>query len=82
VTTLASLQSAPAGTAQPPTEFVPVEGGTETTSAETLLVAAYLVMWAVLLGFVLLSWRRQQSLEGRLGALERALGKVEENAER
>jgi hypothetical protein len=53
------------------TEFVPFEGGEETTSAELLLVIAYLVMWGLLLAFVGLGWRRQQRLEARLGDLER-----------
>lgn len=53
------------------TEFVPVEGSAETTSAELLLVIAYVVMWLLLLGFVGLGWRRQKRLEERLGDLER-----------
>lgn len=53
--------------------FEPVQGGGDTTSAAALLVAAYLIMWALLLGFVLLSWRRAARVEGRLVALERAL---------
>jgi hypothetical protein len=52
-------------------EFVPVEGGTETTSAGTLLVVAYVLMWALLLGFLGLGWRRQKQLEGRLSDLEK-----------
>ena len=55
------------------TEFVPVQGGTETSSAGTLLALAYLFMWAVLIGFVLLSFRRQKKLEGRLAELEKNL---------
>ncbi len=55
------------------TEFVAVQGGTEGTSAESLLVAAYLVMWAVLLGLLLLSWRRQSRLETRLATLDQKL---------
>lgn len=53
------------------TEFVPVQGGTETTSAGTMLALAYLFMWAVLIGFVLLSYRRQKKLESRLSELEK-----------
>jgi CcmD family protein len=56
------------------TEFVAVPGGGETTSAEGLLVAAYLVMWALLIGFIFLSWRRQQRVETRISELEKALG--------
>jgi len=55
------------------TEFVAVQGGGDTTSAATLLVTAYVVMWALLLGFVLLSWRRQGRVETRISELEKAL---------
>jgi hypothetical protein len=54
-------------------EFVPVEGGGETTSAELLLVIAYVVMWGLLLAFLGLGWRRQKRLETRLGELERSV---------
>jgi CcmD family protein len=56
------------------TEFVAVEGGNDTTSSEALLVSAYLVMWALLLGFVWLTWRRQQKMEARVMDLERTMG--------
>ena len=55
------------------TEFVPVQGGGETTSAASLLITAYVVMWALLLGFVFLSWRRQGRVETRISELEKAL---------
>ena len=54
-------------------EFVPVQGGGESTSAELILVVAYLAMWALLLGFVGLGWRRQGRLEARLSELERSV---------
>ena len=50
-----------------------VQGGGDTTSAATLLVTAYLVMWALLLGFVFLSWRRQGRVETRISELEKAI---------
>jgi CcmD family protein len=56
-------------------EFVAVEGGSDTTSASTLLVSAYIAMWALLLGFLFLTWRRQQRIEARLGELDRALSR-------
>jgi len=56
------------------TEFVPVQGGAESTSANALLVTAYIVMWALLLGFLLLTWRRQLRLERRIADLERQPG--------
>jgi hypothetical protein len=59
------------------TEFVPVEGGNDSTSAENLLVAAYLLMWAALVVFILLTWRRQSRIEVRLGELDRALTRAQ-----
>jgi CcmD family protein len=57
-------------------EFRPVTGGaTDTSSAEGLLIAAYLMMWAILMGFVFLTFRRQAAVDKRLGELERALPK-------
>lgn len=55
------------------TEFVAVQGGTETTSASTLLIAAYVAMWALVFGFVWLTSRRQRALDARLTELEGAL---------
>jgi hypothetical protein len=56
-------------------EFVPVGPGGETTSAEALLIMAYLLMWAFI--FVLLgaSLTRQSKLDARLSELEAALQK-------
>jgi hypothetical protein len=54
--------------------FVPVTQGNETTSAELMLVLAYLVMWALLLGFLGLGWRRQAKMETRIAELEKSLG--------
>lgn len=61
-------------------EFVPVAGGEgqqNTANASTLLVTAYLVMWALLIGFLFMSWRRSQRIESRLTGLEQALSKHE-----
>ena len=55
------------------TEFVAVQGGGETTSAATLLIAAYLLMWGLLFAFVFLSWRRQGRVETRISELEKAI---------
>ncbi len=52
------------------TEFVAVQGGNEGTSAEALLVTAYVLMWAALLTFVFLTWRKQGALEKRLAKLD------------
>ncbi len=72
-----SMQSSPDSTVRTPesrsTEFVPVEGGSEGTSAGTLLVTAYFVMWAVLLGFLFMTWRRQGRIEQRMAELDAEL---------
>lgn len=60
------------------TEFAPVEGGGDTTSAEALLVTAYAAMWLVVFLFVWLTSRRQRVLDARLVDVERALRQAEE----
>jgi hypothetical protein len=55
------------------TEFRAVEGGQEIASGATLLVEAYAALWLILLGFFLISWRRQSRIDARIGELERAL---------
>jgi hypothetical protein len=54
-------------------EFRPIEGGPEGTSAGALLVAAYIVFWALVLAFVALNARRSKLIGERLRALEVAL---------
>jgi CcmD family protein len=57
-------------------EFVPVQGSTETTSAEFILVLAYICFWLIVFVLVFLTKKKQSELEGRLDALERALEKT------
>ena len=61
-------------------EFVPVGPGGETSSAEALLITAYILMWAFIFALVWLSQRRQQKLEARLNELEAALRKRDRGA--
>ena len=56
-----------------PNEFVAVRGGGDTTSAEALLVTAYVVMWVLALLVVYMTWRKQNALDRRLTELEGAL---------
>jgi len=57
-------------------EFVPVTGGaTETSSAEGLLITAYVLMWAILMGFLFVTFRRQAAVDKRMSDLERSLSK-------
>jgi hypothetical protein len=70
-----TAQQPAAGTPEARAEtWTPVSQGTETTSAELMLVLAYLVMWAALLAFVGLGWRRQGRMEVRIAELERSVG--------
>lgn len=69
------LQSSPAD-GQRSTEFRAVEGGTEMVSGGTLLVEAYAALWLILLGFLLISWRRQARIDQRVDELERALART------
>lgn len=62
---------------QSPSEFVPVEGGTDTTSAETLLVTAYIAMWLLFFGFMAMTHRRQRGLNDKVSSLEQALKKAD-----
>ena len=72
-THFSNLQSPP----QSPTEFVPVEGGADTTSAEALLVIAYIAMWCLFFGFLVLTQRRQRSLTDKVSELEQALKRAD-----
>lgn len=56
-------------------EFVPVGPGGETSSAEALLITAYVLMWAFIFALVWVSQGRQRRLEARLSELEAALQK-------
>lgn len=66
-------ESNQASTSASPNEFVPAEGGGDTTDAGVMLGAAYIVFWVILFAFVALTWRRQMALTARLGRIERAL---------
>jgi hypothetical protein len=59
------------------TTFQPVEGGTEHRSGETLLVAAYAGLWALLLFWVVVQWTKQTALSRRLDDLEGAIARAE-----
>lgn len=74
--------AAQAAAAQPAvgTGFAPVEGGPEMQSGEALLVEAYAIMWILVLGFVVLAWRRTIAFERRLDALEAALASARDAA--
>lgn len=58
------------------TEFAPVEGGTEQYKGGTLLVAAYVLLWLVLMGYLFMLWRKQRALGRRLSDLEAAMDRA------
>ena len=57
------------------TEFKAVQGG-ETFSGSTLLVDAYMAIWLILMAWLFLLWRKQQSLTQRLDGLEAAIDRA------
>jgi hypothetical protein len=52
------------------TAFQPVEGGTEHRSGEALLVGAYGGLWLILMGWLLVQWKKQGALGRRVVELE------------
>lgn len=59
------------------TQFVPVEGGApETTSAATMMVAAYVLMWLCTAFFILQTWRKTRNVENRIDELQKAIAKL------
>lgn len=59
------------------TEFEPVQGGTESSSAGALLTSAYILMWLAVFVFVWLTAKRLKSLEQRVSELDAALKKAD-----
>ena len=56
------------------TTFQAVKGNeAQHYSGEVLLVSAYALVWAILLGWVAFVWKRQRGLDERLADLERVI---------
>jgi CcmD family protein len=72
-----AMEPTPAPQASAPddraTTFQPVEGGGEHRSGETLLVAAYSIIWTILMVWLVLLWKKQAGLNQRLEGLEGAI---------
>ncbi|HEU5076485.1 MAG TPA: CcmD family protein [Polyangiaceae bacterium] len=64
-----------------PSEFVPVEGGSDTTSAESLLIIAYIAMWLLFFGLLAMTQRRQKALTDKIDRLEQALERADSRGE-
>ena len=74
---MTSIQNAPT----PPTpddratQFQAVQGG-ETYSGMNLMVGAYAAIWVILMAWIFLLWKKQQSLTARLDGLEAAIDRA------
>jgi CcmD family protein len=67
----------PQSTGDRATTFQAIQGpGEQHYSGEVLLVSAYAIVWAVVLFWVAIVWRKQSALNGRLDELERVLDKA------
>jgi hypothetical protein len=73
-----ALSAAPTGTTAEDrsTSFRAVTGDHDMQSGEKLLVEAYAAIWIILFALVLLSWRRQRTIDERVSGLEAALEKA------
>jgi hypothetical protein len=61
------------------TDFKAVEGDTgEHFSGYTLMVEAYAAIWLILLGWLVLMWRKQSDLTSRVDGLEAAIARAEQ----
>lgn len=69
----ASAQPDPTTTEQRSTAFRSVQGGEALQSGEKLLVEAYSVIWVLVFGMLLFSWRRQRKMDDRIASLEQAV---------
>jgi hypothetical protein len=75
-----AVAPAPSSSATPDdrtTAFHAVDTQSDQGLGTTLLVEAYSAIWVIMMGFVLLSWRKQGALGTRLDELEKAIDKSE-----
>jgi hypothetical protein len=63
------------------TTFRPTEGGGDGVSGMTLLVEAYVAMWLLAIVLVVLSIRKQKSLDERIARLQADLGRARKTGE-
>jgi hypothetical protein len=75
--------ASPQGSATPSeraTSFQAVQGEAEHYNGAALLVSAYAALWVILLLWVGLTWRKQRTIDSRLGELERVIAGADEAA--
>jgi hypothetical protein len=73
-----AYMSQPAAPEDRATDFKAVEGDTgEHFSGYTLMVEAYAAIWLILMGWLVLLWRKQSDLTARVEGLEGAIARAE-----
>jgi CcmD family protein len=75
----ATAPAAPSASTTPEdrsTSFQPVEGGPQQHNGATLMVEAYAVIWTILMVWLVMLWRKQAALSGRLDGLEQAIDRA------
>lgn len=70
---MTETQAASSAPSDRATSFQAVQGGEEHYSGEVLLVSAYAILWAIVIAWVALVWRKQRLLSARLTDLERVI---------
>ncbi len=88
-TATATTTTTPTATAAPTaspdtraTSFQAVTDEPEAHSGGALLVSAYSVLWVILMGWLVLVWKKQAGLSVRLDGLERAIDRAVAKAEK
>ncbi len=66
----------PSPSTSPPSTTTEVAKRPELQSGETLLVEAYVAIWAITFLFIFIAWRRTRSLEDKLVMIEAGLKKA------
>lgn len=77
----APLAPTPPTPADRATEFTAVESG-EHYNGSTLMVVAYAAIWALLMGWIYMLWRKQAVLGERLDGLEKSIDRAAAAAEK
>jgi len=77
----APASPSPGSPADRATEFTAVDSG-EHYNGNTLMVVAYAAIWALLMGWIYMLWRKQAVLGERLEGLEKSIDRAAAAAEK
>lgn len=73
---MTAMSNDPSPAADRATEFTAVTETGEHFNGYTLLVEAYAALWLILMGWLLLVWRKQATLSARVDGLENAIARA------